>query len=323
MKIFLTGATGFIGSHFLDSCLAQGYTVVCLVRSAAQVKLIEAKGAQAWVSSPGDQAGLVEALAGIDVLIHAAGCRDLAGPISAFEHSNIDLTRSLVDAATQAGVKQFIYISAASVAMGDPTPLFNITESSPIVLRDYLPYTRSKALAEAYVLAVQQTAMKVVVLRPSFVWGNGDSVDLEIGPASNRGQFGWFSQGRYPFATCSIANLCDALQLAMQYTQSGSIFNISDSEPLDFRVFMSQRLKVSGFPVPTLSVPRTLAWWLGAFTENGWKYLPMPGKPPIVREMVRLMGFPFTVSIEHAHQELGYTAPHSIEVGMQAIASLK
>ena len=323
MKIFLTGATGFIGSHFLDSCLAQGYTVVCLVRSAAQVKLIEAKGAQAWVSSPGDQAGLVEALAGIDVLIHAAGCRDLAGPISAFEHSNIDLTRSLVDAATQAGVKQFIYISAASVVMSDSTPLLNVTESSPIVLRDYLPYTRSKALAEAYVLAVQQTAMKVVVLRPSFVWGNGDSVDLEIGPASNRGQFGWFSQGRYPFATCSIANLCDALQLAMQYTQSGSIFNISDSEPVDFRVFMSQRLKVSGFPVPTLSVPRTLAWWLGAFTENGWKYLPMPGKPPIVREMVRLMGFPFTVSIEHAHQELGYTAPHSIEVGMQAIASPK
>jgi nucleoside-diphosphate-sugar epimerase len=297
--------------------------VVCLVRSAAQVNLIEAKGAQAWVSKPSDQAGLVEALAGIDVLIHAAGCRDLAGPISAFERSNIDLTRSLVDAATQAGVKQFIYISAASVVMSDSTPLLNVTESSPIVLRDYLPYTRSKALAEAYVLAIQQTAMKVVVLRPSFVWGNGDSVDLEIGPASNRGQFGWFSQGRYPFATCSIANLCDALQLAMQYTQSGSIFNISDSEPVDFRAFMSQRLKVSGFPVPTLSVPRTLAWWLGAFTETGWKYLPMPGKPPIVREMVRLMGFPFTVSIEHAHQELGYTAPHSIEVGMQAIASPK
>ena len=323
MKIFLTGATGFIGSHFLDSCLAQGHSVVCLVRSAVQVKLIEAKGAKALVSTPGDQAGLVEALAGIDVLIHAAGCRDLAGPVLAFEHSNINLTRSLVDAATQAGVKQFIYISAASVVMSDSTPLLNVTESSPIVLRDYLPYTRSKALAEAYVLAVQQTAMKVVVLRPSFVWGNGDSVDLEIGPASNRGQFGWFSQGRYPFATCSIANLCDALQLAMQYTQSGSIFNISDSEPLDFRVFMSQRLKVSGFPVPTLSVPRTLAWWLGAFTETGWKYLPMPGKPPIVREMVRLMGFPFTVSIEHAHQELGYTAPHSIEVGMQAIASPK
>jgi nucleoside-diphosphate-sugar epimerase len=109
----------------------------------------------------------------------------------------------------------------------------------------------------------------------------------------------------------------------MQYTQSGSVFNISDCEPVDFRVFMSERLKVSGFRVPTLSVPRKLAWGLGAFTENGWKYLPMPGKPPLVREMVRLMGFPFTVSIEHANQELGYSAQHSVEAGMRAIVSNK
>jgi len=323
VKIFLTGATGFIGSHFLDSCLAQGHSVVCLVRSAAQVNLIEAKGAQAWIRNPSDQAGLVEALAGMDLLIHAAGCRDLAGPHLAFEHSNIDLTRCLVDAATQAGVKQFIYISAASVVLNEPIPILNAAESYPVSTRHYLPYTRSKVLAEQAVLAAKHSVMRIVILRPSFVWGKGDSIDTEIGPASNRGQFGWFSQGRYPFATCSIANLCDALQLAMQYTQSGCVFNIGDCEPVDFRAFMSERLKVSGFQVPTLSVPRKLAWWLGAFTENGWKYLPMPGKPPIVREMVRLMGFPFTVSIEHANHELGYTAPHSIAAGMQAIASHK
>jgi nucleoside-diphosphate-sugar epimerase len=72
--------------------------------------------------------------------------------------------------------------------------------------------------------------------------------------------------------------------------------------------------------VPTLSVPRKLAWWLGGFTETGWKYLPMPGKPPLVREMVRLMAFPFTVSIERARRELGYLATHSIEAGMSDIA---
>jgi nucleoside-diphosphate-sugar epimerase len=108
----------------------------------------------------------------------------------------------------------------------------------------------------------------------------------------------------------------------MQYTQSRCVFNISDGEPVDFRVFMSKRLKASGFQVPTLSVPRKLAWWLGAFTETGWKYLPMPGKPPLVREMVRLMGFPFTVSIEQARRELGYRAAHSIEAEMSHITSL-
>ncbi len=323
MKIFLTGATGFIGSHFLKHCLAAGHEMTCSVRSPKQADAIRAFGASPWEGDLQNQGELSLALAGFDVLIHAAGCRDLTAPTELLEQSNTILTQVLVDAAAKAGVSRFIYISAASLVMADPKPLLNGTESSPIMLRDYLPYTRSKALAEANVLAVQQSAMKVVVLRPSFVWGKGDSIDTEIGPASNRGQFGWFSQGHYPFATCSIANLCDALQQAMQYTQSGCIFNISDSEPVDFRAFMSQRLKVSGFRVPTLSVPRKLAWWLGAFTETGWKYLPIPGKPPIVREMVRLMGYPFTVSIEHANQELGYTAPHSIVVGMRAIVSNK
>jgi 2-alkyl-3-oxoalkanoate reductase len=323
VKIFLTGATGFIGSHFLNHGLAAGHSVTCSVRSPEQADAMRTLGASPWEGDLQNQGELSLALTGFDVLIHAAGCRDLAAPAELLEQSNTILTQRVVDAAAKAGVSRFIYISAASVVMGDPSPLLNRAESSPIVLHDYLPYTRSKAFAEAYVLAVQQTAMTVVVLRPSFVWGKGDSIDTEIGPASNRGQFGWFSQGHYPFATCSIANLCDALQLAMQYTQSGCVFNISDAEPVDFRVFMSERLKASGFRVPTLSVPRKLAWWLGAFTETGWKYLPMPGKPPLVREMVHLMGFPFTVSIERAKHELGYRAGHSIETGMSHIAYLR
>ena len=204
MKIFLTGATGFIGSHFLKHCLAAGHEMTCSVRSPKQADSIRAFGASPWEGDLQNPGELSLALAGFDVLIHAAGCRDLTAPTELLEQSNTILTQVLVDAAAKAEVPQFIYISAASVAMGDPTPLFNVKESSPIVLRDYLPYTRSKALAESYVLAAQQSAMKVVVLRPSFVWGKGDSIDTEIGPASNRGQFGWFSQGHYPFASARL-----------------------------------------------------------------------------------------------------------------------
>jgi nucleoside-diphosphate-sugar epimerase len=322
VRIFLTGATGFIGSHFLKHCLAAGHTMTCSVRSAKQADAIRALGASPWEGDLQNQSELSLALAGLDVLIHAAGCRDLTAPADLLLQSNVRLTQTLVDAAAAANVAQFIYISAASIVMSKPAALLNVTESAPITLQPYLPYTRSKAIAEASVLAVPQTAMRVVVLRPSFVWGKGDSIDTEIGPASNRGQFGWFSQGHYPFASCSIDNLYDALQRAMQHTQSGCVFNISDRESVDFRAFMTQRLEVSGFQVPTLSVPRKLAWWLGAFTETGWTYLPMPGKPPIVREMVRLMGFPFTVSIERAKHELGYLGDHSIEAGMSNIASL-
>jgi len=322
VKIFLTGATGFIGSHFLKHCLAAGHSVTCSVRLAKQADAIRALGASPWEGDLQNHRELSLVLAGFDVLIHAAGCRDLTAPADLLLQSNVRLTQTLVGAAAAAKVAQFIHISAASVVMSNPTALLNVTESAPITPQKYLPYTCSKAIAEASVLAAQQTAMRVVVLRPSFIWGKGDIIDTEIGSASNCGQFGWFSQGHYPFATCSIANLCDALQLAMQHTQSGSVFNISDRDPVDFRVFMSERLKAGGFHVPTLSVPRKLAWWLGAFTETGWTYLPMPGKPPIVREMVRLMAFPFTVSIERAKRDLGYLGRHSIEAGMSDITSL-
>jgi nucleoside-diphosphate-sugar epimerase len=306
VKIFLTGATGFIGSHFLKHCLAAGHNMTCSVRSAKQADAIRALGASPWEGDLQNQSELSLALAGMDVLIHAAGCRDLTALANLLLQSNVRLTQALVDTAAAANVAQFIYISAASIVMSEPAALLNVTESAPITLQAYLPYTRSKAIAEASVLAAPQTAMRVVVLRPSFVWGKGDSIDTEIGPASNRGQFGWFSQGHYPFASCSITNLCDALQRAMQHTQSGSVFNISDHASVNFRAFMTQRLEAGGFQVPTLSVPRKLAWWLGAFTETGWTYLPMPGKPPIVREMVRLMGY------------LGH---HSIEAGMTDIVS--
>ena len=295
--------------------------MTCSVRSAKQADAIRALGASPWEGDLQNQSELSLALAGMDVLIHAAGCRDLTALANLLLQSNVRLTQALVDTAAAANVAQFIYISAASIVMSKPAALLNVTESAPITLQPYLPYTRSKAIAEASVLAVPQTAMRVVVLRPSFVWGKGDSIDTEIGPASNRGQFGWFSQGHYPFASCSITNLCDALQRAMQHTQSGSVFNISDHASVNFRAFMTQRLEAGGFQVPTLSVPRKLAWWLGAFTETGWTYLPMPGKPPIVREMVRLMGFPFTVSIERAKHELGYLGHHSIEAGMTDIVS--
>ena len=82
---------------------------------------------------------------------------------------------------------------------------------------------------------------------------------------------------------------------------------------------MTMRLKAGHYKVPTLSIPRFLAWPLARFTENGWKYLPMRGEPPLIREMVHLMAHPFSVSIQKAKDELGYEPLHSIDTGMAKV----
>ena len=84
---------------------------------------------------------------------------------------------------------------------------------------------------------------------------------------------------------------------------------------------MSQRLRISGFPIPTLSIPCYFAWALARLTENGWKYLPLKGLPPITREIVRLTGFTFTLSTEKSLLQLQYKPRYSVMQGLQHLAS--
>jgi nucleoside-diphosphate-sugar epimerase len=160
-----------------------------------------------------------------------------------------------------------------------------------------------------------------VILRPAFVWGLGDLVDRQIGPAANQGKFGWFNQGEYFYSSCYIGNLCDAICLALQSSASAEAFFIADNEIMSFRGWMTQRLEAGRYRVPTLSIPRTVAWPLARFTENGWNYLPLKGDPPLVREAVRTTAYPFTLSIEKAKRMLLYKPTYTIAAGMQAIAS--
>ena len=82
---------------------------------------------------------------------------------------------------------------------------------------------------------------------------------------------------------------------------------------------MTRRLKAGHYKVPVLSIPRSLAWPLARFTENGWKYLPLRGEPPLIREMVHLMANPFSVSIQKAKDQLAYEPAYEMEQGMLEI----
>ena len=79
------------------------------------------------------------------------------------------------------------------------------------------------------------------------------------------------------------------------------------------------RLNAGRYKVPTLSISRSLARPLARFTENGWKYLPLSGDPPLIREMVHLMAYPFSVSIQKAQDQLAYAPIYDIEAGMLEI----
>ena len=319
MKIFLTGATGFVGSHFLNKLVSDGHEVVCHIRSASGIKTVEALGGSCWLGRSDDVEGLQVPLSKCDAVIHCAAYLKFWGLEKEFEEANIGITKHILEAAKLAKVERFIFISAASVAMNERKALINIDESQPYCSSLEMPYSRTKAIAEQLVLSAHSSQLKTIALRPPFIWGAGDAVDKQIGKAANQGQFAWFDGGQYPYATCHIDNLSHAVSLALKQELNGSACFVDDQSDLTFREFMTQRLRVGGYKVPNLSLPTSLAYKIAGFIEFIWRTLNLKTDSPLVREMVRLMGYGFTISINNAQKVLGYESATSIKEGLNKL----
>jgi nucleoside-diphosphate-sugar epimerase len=207
-------------------------------------------------------------------------------------------------------------MSDASIAKDPLRQNLNVSESRSLPSLQAFPYSHSKSKAEQLVLSSGNETFRTISLRPASIWGKGDVVDRSLGRAADRNQFGWFNQGDYPFSTCYIQNLCEAVNRALLSDANQESFFISDGPAVQFREWMTMRLSAGHYKVPSLSIPLSFARPLARFTENGWKYLPLPGEPPLIREMVHLVAHPFSVSIQKAKERLGYEPLHTIEAGM-------
>jgi len=319
MKIFLTGASGFVGSHLAQSLLAAGHQVLAHYRSPQSLNIQSQPNLQVWSGDLNDVQGLAKRLQGIDSVIHCAAEMKLWNSKKALHETNVLMTEHILKAAKQAGVLQFIYMSDASVAKDPSLPNLDVSESRALPSLEKFAYSHSKSLAEQSVLASGDESFRVISLRPASIWGKGDLIDRILGKAADLNQFGWFNQGNYLFSTCYIDNLCAAVQKALLSKANRESFFISDGPPVLFRQWMSRRLLAGHYKVPTLSIPRFLAWPLARFTENGWNYLPLRGEPPLIREMVHLMAHPFSVSINKAQAQLAYEPIYGMEEGMLEI----
>ena len=315
MKVFVTGGSGFVGGHAIRRLLADEHTVVAPVRREAACDKLRALGASSFAIDYADPVALEQAMAGCDAVVHIAAHLKMWGPWADFVASNVTLTEQVVRAAQACGVRRLVHVSAASVVMHAPGPIRHADESSTLTQERCLPYSATKAMAESLVLTAHSDSLKTVALRPPFIWGPGDAVDGDLGEQVRKGQFAWISQGQYLYATCHVQNLCHAISLALWSEVTGAFF-VTDDEEVTLRDFMSQRLQASGIKSPSLSVPASVAWLFSGALEKLWATGWLPGDPPLTREMVRLIGYPFSLDIGRARAVLGYTPMVSIRDGL-------
>ena len=155
MKLALTGATGFVGSHLLDAALADGHQVAALTRREQP-----ARERVAWILGDLHDRGALERLVdGADAVIHVAGvigARDAA----TFDKGNVEGTLAMLAAATAGGVRRFVHVS--SLAAREPKLSL---------------YGASKARSEEL---VHRSGLDWSIVRPPAVYGPGDKETLEL-----------------------------------------------------------------------------------------------------------------------------------------------
>ncbi len=174
--VFLTGATGFIGSRVARGLAARGYVLRCLVRSPGSraARALEELGATLIPGDVIDDVALEHGLRGADAGYHIAAVYDV-GVVEAarLETTNVDGTRGFLRAAERAGTPRVVHVSS-TVALG-PVPEGEMGDDQPPFAGPYPSvYHRTKTQAHRLALEAQRGGMPVLVACPAYVYGPGD-----------------------------------------------------------------------------------------------------------------------------------------------------
>jgi dihydroflavonol-4-reductase len=310
VKILVTGATGFLGSHVARLLIERGDHVRLLLRSTSSTQLLDrlpSGDAERVVGDLRDSASLDRAVAGVDAVYHVAADYRLwsRDPREIYE-SNVTGTRNLLAVAKSAGVGRFVYTSTvATVAVpkhGGALPDEDTLTSANEMIGTY---KRSKWLAEQEALQAAASGFPVVIVNPTTPVGPGDAKPTPSGRVIVD-----FLNGRMPAYVDTGLNFVaveDAAAghlLAAERGQIGERY-ILGAENLTLKQMLDLLSRVSGRPAPRWRMPHAVA--LGAaYADAGISRL-LGREPQIPLEGVRMARHRMFVNTGKARRELGFS----------------
>ncbi len=241
--VFVTGAGGFVGGRLAERLVGLSVPVRALVRSAEQVRRLEAAGVQAVLGDLRQPQGLTDAVRGCEIVFHCAAWMGRPFTRKAARAINVEGTRHLVNASLDAGVSRFVHVSTISVY--GPTTVDVIDEHTPLWPLGL--YRETKIGAEREVDAARQRGLATVILRPGQIFGPEDT---GWSPAAIR----WLRRGLplivdgglgfcYPIF---VDNLVDALLAAATAEDAaGEVLNLADGD-VPWREFFGYYAAMAG-----------------------------------------------------------------------------
>jgi dihydroflavonol-4-reductase len=270
VKVYVTGATGFVGGHVARELRERGVEV-----GDERVDLL-------------DRPGLERAVAGCDAVVHVAALYSFDAAPEAFERVNVEGTRTLLEVAAATGVRRFVHCSTAGTC--GPVPWRAATEEDEPPAWDLeVPYKRTKVAAER--LALEASA---VVVNPTTPVGDGDRKPTPTGRMIAN-----VARGRMPaYVGTTGLNIVDVRDvarghaLALEHGEPGQRYLLGGVD-LSLADLFAAIARLAGRPRPRLRVPYAVAEMAAAAGIAN-------------RDEVRLARLPMYFSSAKARSTLGY-----------------
>jgi len=306
MRVFVTGATGFLGSHVARVLAEQGADIRLLVRPTSNLKNLEGLKAETAIGDLRDPASLEKAMACCEVVFHvAADYRLWVRDPNEMYRSNVEGTRAIIEAARKNAVRCVVYTSSVAT-MGFTGNGHPADEDSPVALADMIGhYKRSKFMAEQVALEAGRDAMRVVTVNPTTPVGEQD-----VKPTPTGRIVVDFLKGKFPAYVDTGLNLVDVRECArghvaaLEKGKSGERY-ILGGENLTLKQILDKLGAISGLPSPKVKLPYFVAYLAGAVDETVSGRM-LGREPRATIETVRMGKKKMWASSSKAERELGW-----------------
>jgi dihydroflavonol-4-reductase len=310
MLAFVTGATGFVGSHVARVLAEQGADLRLLTRVSSDPRNIAELKGERVVGDLRDPVSFENALRGCEVVFHvAADYRLWVRDPEQMYRANVEGTRGLLEAARKQGVRRVVYTSSVAT-MGFSSNGHSADESSPVSLDKMIGhYKRSKFMAEQVALEAGKSGMDVVVVNPTTPVGEKD-----IKPTPTGRIVVDFLKKRFPAYVDTGLNLVDVDVCArghvsaLERGKSGERY-ILGGENLTLKQILDKLAVITGLPSPKIRVPYAVALATGVVDEMFTGHL-LKREPRATIDAVRMGRKKMFVTSAKAERDLGWkTAP--------------
>ncbi len=315
MRLFLTGATGFLGSHVAELLSEQGHQLIALVRPTSNTKHLEAIGVELIEGILPQTPSLSKWLSGVDGIIHIAGAIKAKNPVDFFR-INQGGTQYLVNEAISAPILPKFFLHISTIAVHRPNAHNNFC-LPPEQCQPLSHYGESKLQAE-FALRALKNKIPYSILRPPVLYGPKDTEFLPFFKAIRFGVAPVLGGSTRRFSVCFGPDVAEAIvRMCQNQPPDGEIYSIDDGQEYTWKDLADSIAKVLKKKANLISFP-VWAFYLAAFLNEIKVRLSGRADVFTINKMRELQANPWVCGNEKLYQQMNWRPATSLEAGMRS-----